>query len=51
MAMLLPSVTHINDQHRQTRLERQIDDPPFTIQRIAEVLVAPHRVSEFFILS
>lgn len=43
MAMLLPSATHINDQHRQTRVERQIDDPPFTIQRIAEVLVAPHR--------
>ena len=35
MAMLLPSNEH----------EKPIEEPPFTIQRIAEVLVAPDRVS------
>jgi len=44
MAMLLPSTSHMEDnQQRRLRRERKCDDPPFTIQRIAEVLVAPDR--------
>jgi len=36
MAMLLPTIS-------QGGQERNIEEPPFTIQRIAEVLVAPNR--------
>jgi hypothetical protein len=48
MATLLPAATsHMEDgQQRRQRLEKISDDPPFTIQRIAEVLVAPDRVSK-----
>ena len=38
MAMLLPTIS-------QGGQERNSEEPPFTIQRIAEVLVAPDRVS------
>jgi hypothetical protein len=38
MAMLLPTISQ--DGH-----EKQSEEPPFTIQRIAEVLINPDRVS------
>jgi hypothetical protein len=39
MAMLLPTISHAGH-------EKDSEEPPFTIQRIAEVLVAPNRVSD-----
>ena len=43
--MLLPASMHPEDSPRRQKLAKKSDDPPFTIQRIAEVLVAPERVS------
>jgi hypothetical protein len=45
MMMLLPASMHPEDSPRRQKFAKTSDDPPFTIQRIAEVLVAPERVS------
>jgi hypothetical protein len=45
MMLLLPASTHPEDSPRRQKIAKKNDDPPFTIQRIAEVLVAPERVS------
>jgi hypothetical protein len=60
MMMLLPSSmqtdmngsfpsmqTDMNGSFRRRKHPRGNDDPPFTIQRIAEVLVSPERVRQF----
>jgi hypothetical protein len=44
MMMLLPSTAHPEYRKSRSNLLHKSDDPPFTIQRLAEVLIAPERV-------
>lgn len=48
MMMLLPASTQVDSGSSLRRLKhtRSSDDPPFTIQRIAEVLISPERVRD-----